>query len=70
MGRSSSVVDEEATLISEEGAQRGIVDVKVDGATRDGGVCVKYRMHAAVPGQRHHHSHHEVRAALSSSSPN
>lgn len=29
-----------------EGAQQGIVDVEVDGSTRDGGVYVKYQTHA------------------------
>ena len=50
MGRSSSVVDEEADLMSDDGTQRGIVDVKVDGASRDGGVRMNYRTHAAPPG--------------------
>jgi hypothetical protein len=64
MGRSSSVVDEEATLFSEEGAQRGIVDVKVDGASRDGGVCMNYRTHAAPPGDYQDDMHAEVGGGL------
>lgn len=64
MGRSASVVDEEADLMSEEGAQRGIVDVKVDGASRDGGVCMNYRTHAALPGDYQDDLHAEVGADL------
>ena len=64
MGRSSSVVDEEADLMSEEGAQRGIVDVKVDGASRDGGVCMNYRTHAAPPGDYQDDMHAEVGGGL------
>lgn len=40
-----------------DGAQRGIVDVKVHGATRDGGVCVNYTTHATAPEDRTDSAH-------------
>lgn len=46
--------------VMKDGEQRSIVDVKVDGATRDGGVCVNYTTRAAAPGD-HTDSAHEVR---------
>lgn len=45
-GMSNPAIEREDLGIVAEGAQQGIVDVEVDGGTRDGGVYVKYQTHA------------------------
>jgi hypothetical protein len=63
MWRSPSLADDDEDMVT-SGAQRGVVDVKVDGASRDGGVWVNYRTHAALPGTYDEHAHAEVCPAL------